>query len=512
VHAFRSILPSCLVLIPLLCAAQGAPYQPSPKARVTIAQGALEGTEPVPGIFAYLGIPFAQPPVGDLRWKAPQPALPWQGTRIADHHGSPCPQLSEGWNLWDSQHWSEDCLHLDVWMPAGAHDLPVMVYIHGGSNLAGDGFSDGKPLVSHGVVLVTVEYRLDIFGWFRSPELDAESPHHASGDYGLLDQIAALQWVHDSIAKFGGDPGKVMIFGQSAGAVDTGLLLASPLARGLFRAALEESGQVLGLMPTSTKGESEIAWAPVAGALGPTLAAQRAKTAAQVLAIDAQAPKPPPTTWWGYRGASVDGWVLPEMPWRVYAEGKEAPVPLVLGTNVQEIVPEGETIDELRHTMAETLGYKAAAQLQALFDSTPSALLGTPETRFETDHDFHCAVRLLAAWHASHGFPTWVYRFDRPDPGEASAVHTSEFLYLFDSFEGKVKPTAEDLEIGRDLDEYWTSFAKTAVPAGPAAWPRYQAAQFGPWLDVPKTGTDIHAETRPFGGEACAIMDPAYPK
>jgi para-nitrobenzyl esterase len=510
--AFRCLLPACLFFIPMLCAAQSAPMPPSPHARVTLAQGTLEGIEPLPGIFAYFGIPFAQPPLGDLRWQPPQPPQSWQGTRIANDHGLPCPQLDEGWNHWDSQHWSEDCLHLDVWMPANAHDLPVMVYIHGGSNLAGDGFADGKPLVSHGVVLVTIEYRLDIFGWYRTPELDAESSHHASGDYGLQDQIAALQWVHDNIAKFGGDPGKVMIFGQSAGAVDTDLLLASPLARGLFRAALEESGQVLGLMPTSTKGESEIAWAPVAKALGPTLAAQRAQTAAQVMAIAAEAPKPPPVTWWGYRGASVDGWTLPEMPWRVYQEGKEAPVALVLGTNVQEITPGGETLDQLRHVMAETVGYKAAAQLETLYDQTPNPLLGSPETRFATDHDFRCAVRLLASWHAAHGFPTWVYRFDRPDPGKISAEHTSELFYLFDTFFGKAKPTPEDLQIGNDLDQYWTSLAKNAVPTGPAAWPRYQAAQFGPWLDFPKTGTKIHADGTPFGGAACALIAPAYPK
>jgi para-nitrobenzyl esterase len=510
-RTFR-ILPGCIFLVSLVCAAQGATSQPSPKARVTIAQGALEGTEPSPGIYAYLGIPFAQPPVGDLRWKPPQPPRPWQGTRIVDNHGAPCPQLNEGWNKWDSQHWSEDCLHLDVWTPAGAHDLPVMIYIHGGSNLAGDGFSDGQPLVSHGVVFVSVEYRLDIFGWFRTPQLDAESPHHASGDDGLQDQIAALRWVHDNIARFGGDPGKVMIFGQSAGAVDTGLLLASPLARGLFRAALEESGQVLGLMPTSTKGESETAWAPVAKSLGPTLEAQRGLSAAKVMAIDAQAPKPASVNWWGYRGASVDGWVLPEMPWRVYYAGKEAPVALVLGTNAREITPGGETLDQLRHVMAETVGYKAAAQLETLYDTSPSPLLGPPATRFATDHDFHCAVRLLAAWHASHGFPTWVYRFDRPDPGAASAEHTSELFYLLDSFFGKATPTAEDLQIGNDLDEYWTSFAKNAVPTGPAPWPRYQSAQFGPWLDFPKTGTEIHAEDTPFGGAACAIIDPSYPK
>jgi para-nitrobenzyl esterase len=479
---------------------------------VTLAQGTLEGVEPARGVLAWFGIPFAQPPVGELRWRPPQPPKPWQGTFIANQHGSPCPQLSEGWNLWDSQHGNENCLHLDVWAPARAHHLPVMVYIHGGSNLAGDDFSNGVPLVRHRVVFVAIEYRLDIFGFYRTPELDRESPHHASGDYGLLDQIAALRWVHDNIAKFGGDPGKVTIFGQSAGGVDTGLLLTSPLARGLFSAALEESGQVLGLMPTATKQASEIAWAPVAKALGPTLAAQRADSAAAVLAASAAAPKPPPVEWWGYRGASVDGWVLPEMPWRVYEEGREAPVPLVLGTNAREIAPTGETLEELRHVMAETVGYKDAALLGKFYNGNPSMLLGPPATRFATGHDFHCAIRLLAAWHAAHGFPTWVYRFDRPDPGQRSAVHTSELYYLFDAFEGKAKPTARDMKIAHDLDEYWTSFANHGAPSGPAAWPRYSAAGFGPWLDIPKTGTKIKAEHTPFGGEACTLIDPSYPK
>lgn len=510
-HAFRRLSVVCLLLIPLLCAAQTT-YKPSPKARVTIAQGKLEGVEPSPGIFAWLGIPYAQPPVGSLRWRAPQPPKPWEGTFVADSHGAPCAQRNEGWNHWDVVHGSENCLHVDVWAPADAHNLPVMFYIHGGSNLAGDGFSNGVPLVRDGVVLVTVEYRLDIFGFYRTAALDKESPHHTSGDYGILDQIAALKWVHKNIAKFGGDPNKVMIFGQSAGAVDTGLLLTSPLARGLFSSALEESGQVLGLMPTATKRESEIAWEPVSKALGTTLKAQRAMSTQKVLAVVNDAPKPPPVDWWGYRGASVNRWVLPEMPWRVYKAGKEAPVPLVLGTNAREIVPSGQTARELHHVMAETMGWKAAERLATFYKTHPSPLLGSPVARFATDHDFHCAIRLLAAWHAAHGYPTWVYRFDRPDPGKKSAYHTSELFYLFDSFQGKAKPTAQDKVIGRDLDQYWTSFAKNGVPSGPVVWPRYSAADFGPWLDFPKTGIDIRAEHTPFGGGACALMTSSYPK
>lgn len=508
---FARSLAFALLALSTACLAQKE-YPLAPAARVATPQGTLEGVQPAPGVRAWFGIPYAQPPLGELRWQPPQPAQPWQGTRIAAKRGKPCAQLDYGWNHRDALRGDEDCLYLNVWAPAGAHNLPVMFYIHGGSNLAGSGASNGLPLVRHGVVLVTVDYRLAIFGFLRTAELDNESPHHASGDYGLLDQIAALQWVHDNIARFGGDPEKVMIFGQSAGAVDTGLLLTSPLARGLFRAALEESGQVLGLMPTATRQESEIAWAPVAQSLGPNLAAQRHATTAQLLAALKAEPLPPPVTWWGDQGASVDGWVLPAMPWRVYEEGKEAAVPLILGSNVQEIVPTAETPEDLSHTIAETVGWQNAARLQSFYRNTPSALLGPASARFATDHDFRCAVRQLAAWHAGHGFPTWVYQFDRPDPGEASAIHTSELFYLFRSFQGHATPTPEDMKIASDLDQYWTSFAASGKPSGPKPWPQFSAARLGPWLHVPKTGTRLEVGTKNLGGEACSLIAPSYPK
>ena len=510
----------CLSLLSLATAAcivlnAQSVYPPSSNAHVIVVEGALQGAEPAPGILAFLGIPFAKPPLGDLRWQPPQPFDAWSGERIAVRHGNPCPQQDFGWNKSSLEHGNEDCLYLNVWAPAQAHDLPVLVYIHGGGNVAGSAveeLSSGFKMAPRGVVLVTFDYRLGIFGFLRTPELDAESPHHASGNYGLLDQIAALEWVHRNIARFGGDPNKVTILGQSAGAVDAGLLMTSPLARGLFRGVVEESGQVLGLMPTATKEESENAWIPVARMIGPNLKAMRLASTAEVMAADKAAPPNPPVEWWGFRGASVDGWVLPEEPWRVVAEGKEAPVPLLLGIDVQEIVPGGQSAEQLRHAMAATVGSEDAARLQAIYDATPAdSPLGSAGTRWATDHDFRCAVRQVASWHTAHGSPTFVYQFDRPLPGNPVAYHTTELFFAFDYFFPPAKPSAEDEQVADMMGRYWTDFVKNGAPASAAEWPRYTADGKGPYLHIPISGTKNDVQ-QDLGGNTCPIIQHAYPK
>lgn len=342
-----------------------------------------------------------------------------------------------------------------------------MVYIHGGSNVAGSAaeeLSNGFALVPKGVVLVTFDYRLGIFGFFRSPELDAESPNHVSGDYGLQDQIAALQWVKRNIASFGGDPSNVTVFGQSAGAVDTGLLMVSPLARGLFSRALEESGQVAGLMPTATKEQSEDAWALIASALGTLPSAMRSVSTTEVLALEKSAPKPPPENSWGYRGASVDGWVLPALPATLFAQGKEAPVPLLIGSNVQEIVPHGQSLDWTMHLIQSAVGPEAASELEAIYNQPPAnALEGDVGARFQTDRDFRCPVRQIAAWHSAHGFPTYVYQFDRSAASLKPAGHSSELRYVF-GFPNSVKHSASDSAVSEMMENYWTRFARAGDP------------------------------------------------
>jgi para-nitrobenzyl esterase len=384
-----------------------------------------------------------------------------------------------------------------------------MVYLHGGSNVAGsaaEGLTTGVAMVAHGVVLVTVDYRLGIFGFLRSPELDAESGRQASGDYGLMDQIAALEWVRRSIAAFGGDPAKVMLFGQSAGSVDTGLLMASPRARGLFSRALEESGQVVGLMPTATKEQSEQAWAPVVKELGGTLAAMRAAPLAEVMKGDADAPKPPPEAFWGHRGASIDGWTLTELPAKTFADGNEAPVPLVIGVNVQEIVPRGISESWLDHLMTANVGEADSKKLRAIY-AAPGAdpLLGDMAARYQTDRDFRCPVVQVAAWHASHGFPTYVYQFDRPDPGQKTALHSSELMYVFHYLPETATP--EDRSVGSLVESYWTSFAKTGLPSGgpgAPAWPRFSDGE-KKYLEFPAVGTQVKLGDH-LGVAACGVL------
>lgn len=506
---FRSIALLLPSLLPFALAHAQVHYDPAPGALVQTGDGRLQGAEPAPGVRAYLGIPYAKPPVGPLRWQPPQPFGAWTGVRPAVAHGSPCPQQKFGWNDRSAEHGTEDCLFLNVWSPAGGSKHPVMVYIHGGSNVAGSAaeeLSNGLALVPRGVVLVTLDYRLGIFGFFRTPALDAESPHHASGNYGLLDQIAALGWVRRNIAHFGGDPANVTVFGQSAGAVDTGLLMASPLARGLFARALEESGQVAGLMPTATQAQSEAAWGPVAQALGPDLAAMRSASTADVLAADKAAPKPPHENFWGYRGASVDGWVLPALPAALFAEGKEAPVPLLLGSNVEEIVPRDQPAEATNHLIEYAVGPEKAKELEAIYAQPASnSLEGDAGARFQTDRDFRCAVRQVAAWHASHGYPTFVYQFDRSAGSDRPAQHSAELGFVFGYFPAHKESPADDA-VAATVQTYWTAFAQTGKPeaSGLPVWPRF-SAEDGNYLHFASSATTPVA-AGDLGGRPCTIL------
>jgi carboxylesterase type B len=225
---------------------QARAHQESRPEEVSLRAGVLEGIRfgSAPNEVAFLGVPYAAPPLGELRWKPPQPVIPWTGERKAMEYGAACPQLPARWFPFIG--WNEDCLYLNVWTthPSTHAKLPVIVYFHGGSNTAGYGQADslGPSLTGLGVIFVSANYRLGPMGFLAHPALTAESPNHSSGNYGLLDQLMALRWVRDNILRFGGDPGQVTVMGQSAGAVDTCLLMASPLATGLFQRAIMESG------------------------------------------------------------------------------------------------------------------------------------------------------------------------------------------------------------------------------------------------------------------------------
>ena len=322
---------------------------------VSISTGQLRGSLTAEGVAVFKNIPFAQPPVGELRWREPLPAKAWTGVRDATAMGPMChqndnPQLPH----------SEDCLQLNVWTPKFpmTSPVPVMVWVHGGGNTAGSGIEslfNGEVLASHGVVVVNVNYRLGVFGFFAHPGLTKESPHHASGNYGLADQIMALRWVQENIAKFGGDPKNVTIFGESAGASDVNSLIASPLTKGLFVRVIAESGPAGSGLAMADAEKRGVDFAASLGFTGEdALAKLRGLSETDLIEKGARAGL----------GVTVDGWVLPEPAIKTYAEGREQKVALLIGNNSQEMQPRGAS-DDIRQMISQRYGPLADRALAA---------------------------------------------------------------------------------------------------------------------------------------------------
>ncbi|HYG82910.1 MAG TPA: carboxylesterase family protein, partial [Pyrinomonadaceae bacterium] len=309
--------------------------------RVKTAGGVVEGSaDSGTGVRAFKGVPFAAPPVGDLRWKPPQPVRKWRGVRRAVQFGPRCMQAPIFGDMnFRSNGMSEDCLYLNVWTPAKSDKerLPVLVYFYGGGFVAGSGDEpryDGESMARRGIVAVTVNYRLGVFGFFAHPELTKESPHRASGNYALQDQAAALRWVRENIAAFGGDPNRVTIAGESAGSVSVSALMASPLSKDLIAGAIGESGAITGTLRAVPLAQAEAVGAKFAAELGaPSLKALRAMTTEQIFE---------PATKGGFASVgrfpiTVDGYFLPEDPAAIYAAGRQARVPLLVGWNSEEM-------------------------------------------------------------------------------------------------------------------------------------------------------------------------------
>jgi para-nitrobenzyl esterase len=304
--------------------------------RARPAGGALQGAALPSGIHAFKGVPYAAPPVGSLRWREPQPAQPWKDVRPATQFGPRAMQLPLFGDMnFRSNGVSEDCLYLNVWTGAKSAQerRPVLVYFYGGGFVAGDGSEpryDGESMAQQGIVAVTVNYRLGAFGFLAHPELTQESPNHASGNYGLLDQAAAIRWVRDNIAAFGGDPQRITIAGESAGSFSVSAQMASPLAKDLIAGAIGESGSLLGLQPLPALAQAEQAGATWATTLGAgSLAALRALPAQQLLEASGKPGAP-------RFSAIVDGYLFPQAPTAVFAAGQQAKVPLLVGWNSQE--------------------------------------------------------------------------------------------------------------------------------------------------------------------------------
>lgn len=461
----------------------------------------------------FRGVPFAAPPVDELRWREPAPVKPWSGKREAIKYGAPCAQVDGGWNSRDAHDGREDCLYLNVDTPdlKPAKPMPVMVWIHGGANAGGSargGEALENPLAQHGIVVVSIQYRLGYFGFLAHPELSKESGRAASGNYALLDQIAALKWVRDNIAKFGGDPKQVTIFGQSAGAYDITLLMTSPLAKGLFASAIEQSGPALAgkrkLIPLSdaeSKGQkfAEKLQAPAQGAI----ASLRTLTTEDILKVS------PP---YGQGGlmAIVDGYVLPTDPTEVYAKHKEHRVPLIIGSNSREFPFFGDPAN-LKPAIVEFFGNSATTVMNSYgLSDTPSAqtaTYGSAGEQFSTDTLFRCHAVTIADEHSKIA-PTYQYEFSHALAGRNApgAIHSDELGYVFGTF-FMAPPTDVDRKVSAAIRGYWTNFAKTRDPNGGGLpkWPSHDAKSRA-YVELTSEGPLTKANLR---GDICSLYEAA---
>lgn len=464
---------SLIAIISILSAGPGGAQQPAP---IKTALGLVRGIS-ADGLTVYRGIPFAAPPVGDLRWKSPQTAASWDGVRQADKFA---PKPIQG--AANDPDVSEDCLYLNVWTPAKSADerVPVLVWIYGGGFGGGstsDPTHNGEHLARKGVVLVSIAYRVGSLGFLAHPELSAESPHKVSGNYGLLDMIAGLRWIKENIAAFGGDPGKVTIFGESAGGIAVSMLCASPEAKGLFHGAISQSGGSFGpSRPTTYPGEN-MRRLPDAERSGEEYA-----KAAGVSSI-AELRKLTPDKLPGGRGwPIVDGRVIPDDQFKLYEAGKYNDTPILVGYNSDEGLSfsREKTPDEYRANVEKRFGSFAEKLLAAY----PAGKDSVPKTARDLMRD------------AAFGWQTWswarlqaqtgkskvfLYYFDQHPVQAADSPaadhgmpHGVDVPYVFQTFNrNDPRWTPGDLAISETIATYWTNFAKHGDPNGEGVpkWP-----------------------------------------
>ncbi len=494
------------------CAAPAAPDEGTEPGGLTVDGGQVAGAPSPLGadVSVYRGLPFAAPPVGDLRWRPPQPVAPWDGVRDATVAAPACVQtpipVGVG-SFYDAgvDEISEDCLYLNVWSGAAPDArAPVLVWIHGGGLTIGNGADvsyDGTALARRGAVVVTINYRLGALGYLAHPLLSAESDHGASGNYGTLDQVAALDWVQRNIASFGGDPDRVAIFGESAGSWSVNHMMATPLARGLFQAAIGESGGGFGASGNARpKAEAELAGQRFVEALvgtdvEPSLAAMRSASADDVIGVSLTA-----------AGATVDGWVFPDTIYNIFAAGRQHDVPVIIGSNADE----GTMFTQPPVTLA---AYQEGVRRQ-YGDLADEFLTTYPAQSVEeawqsqvaifTDATFGWEMRTWARMMETVSSPAYLYYFSRVPPapeGDAfahyGAYHTAEIPYVFDNFGVSTSLHANrayngtDRDMSNTLASYWVNFAATGDPNGPGLpeWPAFdpdadEALEIGDTIQV----------------------------
>ena len=438
-----------------------------PSAPVEQVDGGLVAGEVWNGSTLFRGIPFAAPPLGRLRWKPPQPIVPWRGVRASLRQPASCIQNDQGWNHSDVLIGREDCLTLDVRTPSMTGKLPVLVWIHGGSNRAGGPNDIVLSDVGKQVVIVGVRYRLGIFGFLSHPGLTAEQG--ASGNYGLMDQLAALRWVKRNIAKFGGDPNSVTIAGESAGSQDVSLMLLAPAARPLFARAIMESGTPGFGMPFRTLADAERVGAQTDKLLrtAGSLAKLRRVPADRLLAADLKLHDPAaPDDSFLWLRTTVDGRFISADPLTLLANAPAKPV--ILGSNRLEFGIGGGP-EERDRFIAQAFGANAAQARAAykLAEPDPPAdpRLGTRDEQIATDLVFRCPTARLAKVMAAKGAPVWHYEFDAA-PGGGRTSHSAEIAYAFGD---------RSFAPGLSLKPYWLNFIRSGNPngAGLPRWPRF---------------------------------------
>lgn len=506
------VRPGCFLLLLVVASLSAAPVLAADTLpTVRIDTGRLSGIHDArAGLDEFKGIPYAAPPVGPLRWKPPEPVAAWTGVRRADSFGSRCMQRPVfGDMVFRSDGMGEDCLYLNIWVPAGSRgkQLPVLVYFYGGGFVGGDGSEpryDGASLARHGIVTVTVNYRLDVFGFLALPELAVESPHHATGNYGLLDQNAALRWVHRNIAAFGGDPGQVTIGGESAGSMSVSVLMVSPLSKGLMQRAIGESGAMLGNLVPRPRALSEQQGESFERHVGVhSLAELRAMDASALIEAcgDEGVPEFDPT---------IDGYVLPRSPEAIYRAGEQAHIPLLVGSNSQE----GHYTNLLGDKAPTPANYRAAVERQlgtyavdirALYPGHTEAEVKASGTALAGDRFIAFSTwRWMDLQRETGGAPVYYYYFTKARPAkrdgsagpDAGAVHSGEIEYALGNLPGNdvYAWTAADRDVSATMEGYWANFIKTGNPNGPDL-PHWPAA-------APKDGgllrqvIGVHTRTR----------------
>lgn len=504
-----------------LLATPAAARDARPDPIVTAPAGAVEGRSEG-SLRVFKGISYAQAPLGERRWRAPEAAPAWSGVRAAHEFGPACMQPNR--TAGQSVYWqelgpvSEDCLSLNIWAPANAQNAPVFVWIHGGALVAGssgDALYDGAALAQRGIIVVSINYRLGVFGFLAHAELSAESPHNISGNYGLLDQIEALRWIQRNIAAFGGDAGNVTIAGESAGGLTVMYLMAAPDARGLFHRAIAQSAYMIS-QPALRETQHGLPSAEAAGAYlattlqAPNLAALRAMDA-QTLANNA-----PGTGWAPW--LTVDGRIVPRQLVETFERGEQAPVPLIAGFNSGEIrsmpglaPPAPALQSEYERIIRERYGdladlflrlYPSNTMQESIYATVRDALYGWTSQR-------------LARNQTAIGQPAYLYLFDHAYPAASEAnlhaFHASELPYIFGTMSRtppywpRIPATRRERQFSAAMLDYWSSFARDGRPiaANAPAWPAYgDDRAYMLFADAPTPATrlfpgmfELHEET-----------------